>query len=785
VLYRDGVYLVSGQHKGAMLQLLLRRLGKSYPAIVFLDDREKNVCEMATAYDELPEVLTAFRYDRERLSAQAFLQDPARQERAIQDWARLTGRLPPLCEAVPETCTLVAGPVPAPGPEPTPERTVVFPDRPLRITTWNLQHMMSEPVFAQWAAACAPHGWDDEAARAAGKPVTLTYCNAHNGLNWPCGDRQESLPLDTAAAFERKAAALRARAAALAADIYAFQEVSDPGAVARILPPDYALFFVPAPVAMNVAFAVRQELAGAVQVRPLMALSVCDLPDRADPADPASCLEGVYRTRPGLELTLSTPSGTVALLNVHLKSSCRSHPVSAPRLDTLKARTCERPDFDQATADAEYRASVQAGCARLRDQVPAIEAWVDSQAEAGHNFMVLGDFNRDFVRELTTGMPARLDGTDARDPILPTTEIASVLKEVSDRSPPGTFLYLVRQRLDTQDRTCRTPAGETYQVQGCHERIDNFLIGSRWAESVSDDPKGLTATGSDYGDGGYCAENARPSDHCPITLEITLPKAAPPVVGGPPPSIPPPVVVPPPTDLPMPPDSLMGEALRAWLRAHWYEGHHRTLGYDAARRALYSSVSVAPDARVYGVYSGFSQPAEDTTFLDPINAEHTVPQSFFGRGDPMGLDLHHLFPTHKDVNSARGSDPFGEIPDAATARWFGLKANGQLAKLGAIPPGNLDVYSEDRPEVFEPREGHEGDLARAVFYFYTVYPGRAGPLERITQDGIATLYKWHRDDPPDDWERGRNDRIAAVQGNRNFYIDRPDLVCRAWGLACD
>jgi endonuclease/exonuclease/phosphatase family metal-dependent hydrolase len=741
---------------------------------------------MVAAYQDQPGQLSAFRYDRERLSAQGFLQDPARQEQAIRDWALLSGRLPSLCAAVPETCALAA-PAPAPEPiaEPIAPPLATLPERPLRITTWNLQHMMSEPVFADWVAACAPHGWDDAAAQAAGKPVTLTYCNAHNGLNWPCGDRRESLPLDTPITFERKAAALRARAAELGADIYAFQEVSDPGAIARILPPDYQVFLAPAPIAMNVAFAVRRELAGAATVQPVMGLSVCGVNDRRDPADPASCLDGTYRTRPGLELSLSTPTGKVALLNVHLKASCRSHPVSEPKLAGLQASACATPDFDQDAANARYRADVQEGCARLRDQVPVIEAWVEAQAQAGNDFMVLGDFNRDFVRELVTGMPARLDGTDARDPILPTTAIGSILKEVSDRNPDGSYLYLARQRLDTRDRTCRTPEGATYKVRGCHAGIDNFLIGQRWAESVTDNPKGLTATGADYGDAGYCAENARPSDHCPVTLEIALPRAQPAVaVPTPAPALP---VVPPPatgSDLPVPPQSLDGEALRSWLKANWYEGRHRNLGYDAARRALFTRIDVAPDGRVYGVYSGFSRPAADTTFLDPINTEHTVPQSFFGRGDPMRSDLHHLFPTHKDANSARGSDPFGEIPDEATRRWFGVRGDGQLAKLSAIPPGDLDAYSEDRPDVFEPREGHEGDLARAVFYFYTVYPGRAGPIARIATDGVETLYRWHLQDPPNDWERRRNDRVAAVQGTRNPYIDHPELVCRAWGFPC-
>jgi Endonuclease I len=85
---------------------------------------------------------------------------------------------------------------------------------------------------------------------------------------------------------------------------------------------------------------------------------------------------------------------------------------------------------------------------------------------------------------------------------------------------------------------------------------------------------------------------------------------------------------------------------------------------------------------------------------------------------------------------------------------------------------------------FEPPEAHEGDLARAIFYFYTMYPKGARSIDDIAADGVGQFFTWHLQDPPDAKEIERNGRIESVQGNRNPYVDRPELVCRAYELPC-
>ena len=66
----------------------------------------------------------------------------------------------------------------------------------------------------------------------------------------------------------------------------------------------------------------------------------------------------------------------------------------------------------------------------------------------------------------------------------------------------------------------------------------------------------------------------------------------------------------------------------------------------------------------------------------------------------------------------------------------------------------------------------KGNIARA--YLYMSYQYKI-PLKNDLED---MLRNWHFEDPPDNWEENRNDRIEAIQGNRNPFIDHPEWVER-------
>ncbi len=202
------------------------------------------------------------------------------------------------------------------------------------------------------------------------------------------------------------------------------------------------------------------------------------------------------------------------------------------------------------------------------------------------------------------------------------------------------------------------------------------------------------------------------------------------------------------------------------------------LDYSEARDTLFGSI-YAVDNNLRCVYSGhslFLPPNQDPTTAvymngadNGINTEHTYPQAFgAGNGNPRS-DMHHLYPTRTAVNTARGNSRFAEINDNQTDAWFYLNQ-----QTSSIPSQNIDSYSEQTNTSFEPREDHKGNVARAMFYFYTMYKSQADSADpNYFETQRATLCQWHEADPVDQLEWTRNNKIAVHQGGKKnpFILD--------------
>lgn len=225
------------------------------------------------------------------------------------------------------------------------------------------------------------------------------------------------------------------------------------------------------------------------------------------------------------------------------------------------------------------------------------------------------------------------------------------------------------------------------------------------------------------------------------------------------------------------PDNLNLEPLRTWLKQNWYDGGFNDLGYNGARTQMYGFVD-ENNGLITCVYTGFQQASGFVTFPDPMNAEHVVPQSLYGSASPMRSDIHNLRGTHGSANSARGNKPYDDA--TGNISYYGVDGNGNYFSTGTAPT-NAAEFSKGDTDSWEPRESMKGNIARQVFYFFTMYPTQAGGITNVGD--INTLYQWHLDDPVDAAEVLRNDRINSVQGNLNPYISYPELVFRAWLFA--
>ncbi|CAM1343678.1 endonuclease [Tenacibaculum amylolyticum] len=152
------------------------------------------------------------------------------------------------------------------------------------------------------------------------------------------------------------------------------------------------------------------------------------------------------------------------------------------------------------------------------------------------------------------------------------------------------------------------------------------------------------------------------------------------------------------------------------------------------------------------------------------NREHVFPRSLgdpnLGRVGP-GADAHHLRPADPAQNSDRSNFPFAESEGLTTS--------------GKVNDG------------WFPGDEWKGDVARMMMYMYVRYgdqclPSTVGVGSKLnTPDEMIDLFlKWNAEDPVSQFEDNRNTyhgntANAYAQGNRNPFIDNPNLATQIWG----
>ncbi len=208
---------------------------------------------------------------------------------------------------------------------------------------------------------------------------------------------------------------------------------------------------------------------------------------------------------------------------------------------------------------------------------------------------------------------------------------------------------------------------------------------------------------------------------------------------------------------------------------------------------LYAKVFIEDDS-VRCIYSGLAHDlpigVDPSQYIfgsgnqtESINLEHGWPQAKgAGDGTDGNMNMYHLFPSRVAINSDRADFPYRQIADNVTNHWYYLGI-----EMSAKPNTNIDAYSEFVSGSFEPRESVKGDIARAMFYFWTIYRDDAVAADPNYFDQMkADLCTWHEQDPADEFELLRNDRVAVYQdGKINPFITDCSLVRRAYCIQLD
>ena len=199
----------------------------------------------------------------------------------------------------------------------------------------------------------------------------------------------------------------------------------------------------------------------------------------------------------------------------------------------------------------------------------------------------------------------------------------------------------------------------------------------------------------------------------------------------------------------------------------------KILPYDQARTKLYNDVFLHSDS-LECFYSGYKIPVDKKvnilswTAKFGIQTEHLFPRSKGADKDPSLCDMHHLVPAKATINILRKNAPFKEIEDIKTKYWL------ICDKVALVPDSTkIDAYSEYAPGSFEPRESKKGNVARSIFYFYTLYHQQANKIDnRFFSSMLPDLCRWDKRDLVDSTEWNKTMAIGRIQSNVNpFVID--------------
>ena len=177
----------------------------------------------------------------------------------------------------------------------------------------------------------------------------------------------------------------------------------------------------------------------------------------------------------------------------------------------------------------------------------------------------------------------------------------------------------------------------------------------------------------------------------------------------------------------------------------------------------------------------YFDPEAPTASVAGFDIEHMLPKSWWGGTvNEAYCDLYHLVPGDYSANRSKSNHAPGIPADSSFNN-------------GSFVTGSGAAYGLTR--VFCPADEYKGDFARAYFYIATCYGDSltwvetGEPGTAMTNEGWQEfrpwlrdlLVQWHRMDSVSEKELNRAIEVNKIQGNRNPFIDYPELVEYIWG----
>lgn len=214
-----------------------------------------------------------------------------------------------------------------------------------------------------------------------------------------------------------------------------------------------------------------------------------------------------------------------------------------------------------------------------------------------------------------------------------------------------------------------------------------------------------------------------------------------------------------------------GEELRSSLIA--MSSSKQLQKYSSAKTMLpYTDENPDKPGYMVGFYDGDDLPC---VWDNSWNREHVWACSHLRNDDPnadvrpsestrnIGTDLFNLHAACLDMNSKHSDKIFGELNSS-----------------------NAFYPNFDSTRIPFPHKGEgdfRGDVARTVLYMYATYENlqiveELGEESYVQMGAKSVLLAWNEADPVDDYERQRNERVYAYQGNRNAFIDHPEIAAK-------